>query len=845
MKKPVNLNDQKLYDQTNAIRGIQLTLMPSDLRRAQIEKERNGHLIGRITSSKTLNYKSLKPEPNGLFCERIFGPVQDFVCSCGKKRKGGSLYCPDCDVEYISSRARRYRLGYIMLGAPVIHTWYLRGRPSYVSLLLDMRKKNAEAIAYSSRSIFYGFNQDFGDRIHVLRQNFHENYTRWKEYQYHNSVSKWRWSALILDKSITNKEFASITSGVYKGDDFWVPASHRFGFPWSPRDFHKTKPFYIFPMFRDHVGIPTIITRVIPIEYGLFPESYSFIDALRPLPKYKKGIANSMIWQYRPPVTYDPNPNAPIPMVPRGNYLLTGATAFSHLFAKIDAKRAEMSIYAYLKRVRKRLIHAQHWLNNADKYHLDKKQKRWYKRLIRNLSLVIPKQARRAKLFHSFWTTYSRPEWMFISVLPVLPPDLRPIIKMDGNQLAISDLNKLYQLVFYRNTGLKRAMMNLYVARANPYKFEQFKSGTTNVPVPATKMPETFTEFLHNFKNLPYAVRVLSFHHRLLQEAVDALLDNGKGGSKPIRGTNDRPLKSLSDILKGKKGRFRQNLLGKRVDYSGRSVIVVGPTLKLYECGLPKEIATELFQALLIRKLLERSHADTIIGAKKIIAQDHPIIWPILNEVIETYPILLNRAPTLHRLGVQAFLPKLVRGKAILLHPLVCPAFNADFDGDQMGVHLPLSMEARSEAWSLMLSTQNLLSPATGDPIVLPSQDMVLGCYYLTTANPAMKKTQYRYFSNCEDVIQAHLNQQLHPHTFIWVKWNQSIYSDQKHSRLLEMRITPFGTQTLLTPTLQRTKSFDGGVKSQFLKTTIGRVLLNTHLNTQINESQLTYCHKN
>ena len=623
-------------------------------------------------------------------------------------------------------------------------------------------------------------------------------------------------------------------------DDFWIPARKRFGYPWTPRDFHKTKPFYIFPMFRDHVGISTIITRMIPIEYGLYPKSYRMIDQLRPVPKYKKGIGNSMIWQYRPPVKVG---TGVMPILPRTNYLLTGATAFSHLFSKIDAKRCELAIYGYLRRVRRRLIHAQHWLENADKYHLTKKEKRWYKRFIRNLLLAIPKQARRAKLFHSFWTTYSRPEWMFVSVLPVLPPDLRPIIKMDGNQLAISDLNKLYQLVFYRNTGLKRCMMNLYVSRANPYKFERFLTGQTTAPVAPTKMPETFTEFLYNFKNLPYAVRVLSFHHRLLQEAVDALLDNGKGGSKPVCGTNDRPLKSLSDILKGKKGRFRQNLLGKRVDYSGRSVIVVGPTLKLYECGLPKEIATELFQALLIRKLLERKHADTIIGAKKIIAQDHPLVWPILNEVIETYPILLNRAPTLHRLGVQAFLPKLVRGKAILLHPLVCPAFNADFDGDQMGVHLPLSMEARSEAWSLMLSTQNLLSPATGDPIVLPSQDMVLGCYYLTTENPAMKKMHYNYFANCDEVIQAHLNQQLHPHNFIWLKWNAPFYSESKQANLIEMRVTQSGTQTLLTSQLQRTKWSNGELKNQFIKTTIGRVLVNTHLNTQVNESQLTYFH--
>jgi len=295
---------------------------------------------------------------------------------------------------------------------------------------------------------------------------------------------------------------------------------------------------------------------------------------------------------------------------------------------------------------------------------------------------------RRLKLVRDFLDSKARPEWMTLSTIPVLPPDLRPIIQLDGDQVAISDLNKLYQKIFFRNKRFRRT----------------------------------------NIENAPYA-------QRLLQEAVDALIENGKGGSDPICASNDRPLKSLSDVLKGKKGRFRQNLLGKRVDYSGRSVIVVGPTLKLHECGLPKEMAIELFQPFLIRQLVEKKIVPTIITAKKLIHYQDPILWEVLQQVMESHPILLNRAPTLHRLGIQAFQPKLVNGRAILLHPLVCPAFNADFDGDQMAVHVPLSFQARAEAWRLMWSRNNLLSPATGQPILVPSQDMVLGCYYLTTFN--------------------------------------------------------------------------------------------------------------
>ena len=310
---------------------------------------------------------------------------------------------------------------------------------------------------------------------------------------------------------------------------------------------------------------------------------------------------------------------------------------------------------------------------------------------LRKLRSWRAKQVRRLKVAKLFLQTNKQPEWMMLSKLPVLPPELRPIVRLDGGVVVVADLNKLYQKVIFRNNRLE-ALRMVDLSSVGQAK-------------------------------------------RLLQEAVDGLLDNGKGGAIPLSGPNDRPLKSLSDGLKGKRGRFRQNLLGKRVDYSGRSVIVVGPDLELHQCGLPREIAVELFQPFVSRQLKERGVAENINASKRFMKQNHPILWEVLQQLMQQHPVLLNRAPTLHRLGIQAFQPKLVHGRAILLHPLVCTAFNADFDGDQMAVHLPLSFQSQGEAWKLLWSRNNLLSPATGQPILVPSQDMVLGCYYLTTLN--------------------------------------------------------------------------------------------------------------
>ena len=786
--------------QSNEVSQIRFSLVPSETRKKQIERILpNGKKIGQIQNSLTLNYKTLKPEKGGFFCETIFGPTQDFICSCGKKRENIFLnYCPECDVEYTTSKVRRYRLGYIELAVPIVHIWYLKGRPSYFSLLFDLKKKNAEAIAYSTGQILNGFSSSFEEKILRQRKEYHERFLTWRRAQKEKPLN---WRTLLRHRQ---KLIHYISISRVLDDDFWVKRKYPFmveGFTkrsdWKRQYFHNHKPFYICPMVRDSFAISLDGSiGLIGFCFGLdeLINSFSFKkfnQSFIPIKKYKRGFPNSKISDTK-------HFNLP-------SWFLRGGNAFRHLCSKIDCRRFEKALCRKLNLLEDKLVTLE------DEPYLDDLEFSYYQDLLKQLS----KLARRIKFIQIFWKTESRPEWMLISILPVLPPDLRPIIQLKGEQLAVSDLNPLYQRVFYRNKALKKIQ---------PYarSFNGFGPGSILI------------------------IELLAFNERLLQEAVDALLENGKDAdSNPYSGSSGRPLKSIADLLKGKKGRFRQNLLGKRVDYSGRSVIVVGPSLKLYECGLPKEIAVELFQSLLIRKLLKRKLVQTLMDAKTLIRKEHPLIWPILNEIMLHWPILLNRAPTLHRLGVQAFLPKLVRGKAILLHPLVCTAFNADFDGDQMGVHVPLSFEAKSEAWSLMLSTQNLLSPATSEPIVLPSQDMVLGCYYLTTLNSQRKQKNLNYFANLEDVSKAASHQNLHPHTWIWLKWNKILDSDQKDDAIFEIRINKVGEKIYIRKTSYQIYRVSGKLKSQYIRTTVGRVLFNSLLNDTFYNSKLKYYEKN
>ena len=408
----------------------------------------------------------------------------------------------------------------------------------------------------------------------------------------------------------------------------------------------------------------------------------------------------------------------------------------------------------------------------------------------KELRLLIPaakdpdreKLIKRLRIIDQFIASGSDPSWMVLDIIPVLPPDLRPMVQLDGGRFATSDLNDLYRRVINRNNRLARLQEIL--------------------------APEL----------------IIRNEKRMLQEAVDALIDNGKRG-RAVFGLNNRPLKSLSDIIEGKQGRFRQNLLGKRVDYSGRSVIIVGPELKLNQCGLPREMAVELFQPFVIHRLIYEGLVNNIKAAKNIIQSNESLTWEILDQVMAGHPILLNRAPTLHRLGIQSFEPILVEGRAIKLHPLVCPAFNADFDGDQMAVHIPLCLEAQSEARMLMLAPNNFLSPATGEPILTPSQDMVLGCYYLTANNPTQQISQDQYFYSFEDVLTAYHQNVINLHTFVWVRSEEineiELNLETFVKTKLSDRIIYSSNEVLLK------KDLNGDTKTKYLKTTPGRLLLN------------------
>jgi DNA-directed RNA polymerase subunit beta' len=578
----------------------------------------NGLVVGEITKPETINYRTFKPEMDGLFCEKIFGPVKNWECHCAKyKRVNPSelIICERCGVELTESRVRRHRMGYIELIAPVTHVWYLKGMPSYLSLLLRRRVKTLEEIIYFNKYLTKSENVENNIKNNL---NFEDYFT-------------------------TNKG-----------------------------EYQKTN-----------------------------------------------------------------NPQARI-----------GAEAIKYLLEDIDLKK---------ELIKNRLALS---LTDSGYKLLDEPPDQTNK--IGNKE-TREKIVRRIRLIENFIATGSNPSWMVLNVIPVIPPGIRPMVQLDGGRFATSDLNELYRRVITRNNRLGR-LLKIYAPSI----------------------------IVHNEK-------------RMLQESIDSLIDNGKRGRKAV-GANNRPLKSLSDIIEGKHGRFRQNLLGKRVDYSGRSVIIVGPSLKLNQCGLPHEMALELFQPFIIHQLIENGLATNIKLAKKLILSGEPIIWKILENVLKGHSILLNRAPTLHRLGIQAFEPILIAGRAIQLHPLVCTAFNADFDGDQMAVHVPLSNESQQEAKKLMLAPNNFLSPATGDPILIPSQDMVLGCYYLTLDNSTKNTKVNHYFSKYDDVLMAYEQKKIMLHTPIWVRTN-------------ELKMGKF-TQS---PILQ-TNSFK---KNKYIRTTVGRILIN------------------
>ena len=678
----------------------------------------NGEVVGEVTSWETVNYKTLKPEPNGLFCQKIFGPVVDYTCACGKKAlKLNTGFCPKCGVERTTSQVRRYRMGYISLKQPVAHTLYASQKPSPLGLCLNWPNKKLQAVLY-------------GTEFCHLPQVF--------EYFSDKNFSLYDWPKFgQLNKNIQESEFQKCSKQKPKL------------FKRNP-SFTKKKTWSLF--------LKLYSTKTLSFSNYLYGISHDmtwrqvedFQDFL--MYSWEQPISNDGIIPYYSATQLTENYAArTIPTHKQYYPIQTGAFVFQKLFSHYNLIGLQRQLALDLNEVKRTLSFLK---NKFDSLDLPKQQKTKFQIEISRFKELEKKLLRRLIYFRDFYKANNQPAWMVLSYLPVLPPGLRPITSIRG-ELVVSDLNSLYRKVLTRNRRL---------------------TTSTRFSIFDTSLSGSWASWCYNL--------------RQVQESVDSLLKTGKVES-------GKTTKSLLDALKGKRGRFRQHLLGKRVDYSGRSVIVVGPELKIYECGLPKQMAVELFQPFLIQQLRNKGIAFTTTGAKAIISERKPIIWTLLREILQSHPVLLNRAPTLHRLGIQSFIPKLVDGKAILLHPLVCPAFNADFDGDQMAVHVPLSPAARAEAFNLLLACNHLLSPASGQPLLLPTQDMILGCYYLTISKEKNDFIQPNFskeisntkssitgnwYSTVQNVLEEYHNQRLSLHTPIWVRWKgkiQNLVSEQ------------------------------------------------------------------
>ena len=587
---------------------------------------------GEVKKPETINYRTLKPEKDGLFGEQIFGPTRDWECACGKYKRVRfkGIVCERCGVEVTRSRVRRERMGHIELAAPVTHIWFFKGVPSRLGYLLNVTPKDLERVIYFASYMVTEVNEDERHNdLPGLQDEFDSEIKRLEQRRDSDIEAR----AKKVEEDLAALEEAGEAKGPAR-------TKLRNG---AERD------------------MAAIRTR--------YNDQIARVDAV--FDKFKKLKPGDMVddvdlWRE---------------MQDRyGDYFdgCMGAEAIKKRLQSLDLEAISKELREEIK---------------------DASEQRKTKAL------------KRLKVVNAFLTTGNKPEAMVLDVIPVIPPDLRPMVQLDGGRFATSDLNDLYRRVINRNNRLKRLI----------------ELGAPEI-------------MLNNEK-------------RMLQEAVDSLFDNGRRG-RPVTGASNRPLKSLSDMLKGKQGRFRQNLLGKRVDYSGRSVIVVGPSLRMHQCGLPKPMALELFKPFVIKRLVDLNYAQNMKSAKRLVDRGDAEVWGVLEEVISEHPVLLNRAPTLHRLGIQAFEPILVEGKAIHLPPLACAAFNADFDGDQMAVHLPLSAEAQAEARSLMMASDNILKPADGHTVTMPSQDMILGLYYLSTVLEGAKG-QGRVFSSLEEAEMA------------------------------------------------------------------------------------------
>ncbi len=772
---------------------------------------------GEVTKPETINYRTLKPEKDGLFDERIFGPTKDWECYCGKYKRirYKGIICDKCGVEVTRSKVRRERMGHIQLASPVSHIWYFKGTPSRLGILLDISPRNLERILYFALYIVTGVDEEvrkrfaanieeeaagrggesgkrLGDLEGELKAGIEKNRDELNaalaetkaelETQRTNRTEEIVTAAQAVEARLAELKTAAAEETIVfeptgevivaAGDKGGKAATAKLRAVVSAETERVNEE--IQGRERDEAvaveqkvaDLRAAMDEALAAEKSQLKEhAQGLKDELRKLRDELESIKPMLTVGETELRTLDEKFN----QAGKGRLFSSGmgAEAVRDIISRMDLETLGRALHVEVR--------------------TSSGQRR-------------KKAIKRLRLIEAFRRSGTRPEWMILSVLPVIPPDLRPMVQLDGGRFATSDLNDLYRRVINRNNRLKRLL----------------ELGAPEI--------------------------IIRNEKRMLQEACDALIDNGRRG-RAIAGTGNHRLKSLSDMLKGKQGRFRQNLLGKRVDYSGRSVIVVGPELKLHQCGLPKKMALELFKPFVMRQLVEKGFAHNIKSAKRIVERVRPEVWDVLEEVIKDHPVLLNRAPTLHRLGIQAFMPVLVEGSAIQIHPLVCTAFNADFDGDQMAVHVPLSSAAQEEARTMMLSTANLLSPADGTPVVAPTQDMVLGCYYLTmdkeVRDAKARKAPIRIFADEDEALYAH---ELTARGLAGASSRVTDGDTDGNGDGSKGRHVP-GRLELHEPIEAVVRAWDdvaGELREQRLRTTVGRIIFNQIVPDRMRFTELT-----
>ncbi len=710
----VNRNDGRQSLDVNNFDAIRISLAsPEDIR---------SWSFGEVTKPETINYRTLKPEHGGLFCERIFGPQRDWECYCGKYKRirHAGTVCDKCGVEVTRSKVRRERMGHIELAAPVTHIWYVKGTPSRLGLLLDISPRNLERVLYFASYLVTSVEVEARDRlIETIYGELEEELAELeaeRDRRRDEIVSE-------RDSEIANLVQASkgVTSSVNVYLDRALAAVHE--------EAAAVREQLDGLMNQSNPATIRFNGKVVAKKNQAINE-----DRLATL----KDLEVIALEEARVQAEHDNQSASALTEGESDQIQAVSDDSVRKIESEFETQKSDLKaeaediikqiksleLYQVLTETQYRELSelapgvfraamgAEAVYDVVTKVDLDAIAVGLRDDLHRMTGMRVKKAAKRLRVVEALRKSGNKPEWMIFTALPVIPPDLRPMVQLDGGRFATSDLNDLYRRVINRNNRLKRLL----------------ELGAPDIIVRNEK--------------------------RMLQEAVDALIDNGRRG-RVVSGSGKHKLKSLSDMLKGKQGRFRQNLLGKRVDYSGRSVIVVGPDLQLHQCGLPKRMALELFKPFVMHSLVAQGHAHNIKAAKRLVERVDPRVWDVLEDVIKDYVVLLNRAPTLHRLGIQAFEVKLIEGSAIQIHPLVCTAFNADFDGDQMAVHVPLSKEAQAEARARMLSTANLLDPSDGNPVIAPTLEIVMGCYYMTIEREG-KRGEGKLFSSGAEVELAY-----------------------------------------------------------------------------------------